>query len=77
MVDGYCGNLKLLDMYIGVLDLLQNAIVVVLPVPVLWGMPKARSTKVSLSCMFGIGIMYGTQNRWLIIFSQRELLTNH
>lgn len=60
MVDGSCGDQRLLDMYIAILNLLQDVAVVILPMPVLWGLQLAKSKKVALSCMFGIGIMYGS-----------------
>lgn len=48
-------------MYIAILNLLQDVVVVVLPMPILWGLQMARSRKVALSSIFGIGIMYGSQ----------------
>ena len=62
LVDGSCGDQKLLDMCIAVLNLLQDIVVVVLPMPVLWGLQIMRRQKVSMSCLFGIGILYGTRN---------------
>lgn len=60
MVGGSCGDQRSLDMYIAILNLLQDVVVVVLPMPILWGLHMARSRKVALSCIFGIGIMYGS-----------------
>lgn len=57
MVDGSCGDQESLDMYIAILNLLQDVVVVVLPMPILWGLQMARGRKVALSCIFGIGIM--------------------
>ena len=61
MVDGFCGDQKSLDMFIAILNLLQDVAVVVLPMPILWGLQMARSRKVELSCIFGLGITYGSQ----------------
>ena len=55
---GYCGNQKSLDLFIGVFNLLMDVTVVVLPMPVLWGLQTAVGKKVVLSGMFGLGIMY-------------------
>lgn len=35
---GYCGDEKALDLFIGVFNLLMDVTVVVLPLPVLWGL---------------------------------------
>lgn len=59
---GFCGNQKALDLDIAVINLLLDVVVVVLPMPVLWRLPLARGKKVALTCMFGIGIMYGIRN---------------
>ena len=52
----------MLDMSIAILNLLQDVVVVVLPMPVLWGLQMATTRKVALSCMFGMGIMYASSN---------------
>lgn len=57
MVDGSCGDQKSLDMFIAIFNMLQDVVVVVLPTPILWGLQMARSKKMALSCVFGIGIM--------------------
>ncbi|CAD6586493.1 MAG: hypothetical protein ASARMPRED_002559 [Alectoria sarmentosa] len=57
LIDGSCGDQKMLDMSIAILNLLQDVVVVVLPMPVLWGLQMATTRKVALSCMFGMGIM--------------------
>lgn len=58
---GYCGNQKSLDLFIGVFNLLTDVTVVVLPMPVLWGLQMAVRKKLVLSSMFGLGIMYAEQ----------------
>ena len=56
---GTCGDQKSLDVYIGVFNLLLDVTVVLLPMPVLWGLQMASSKKVILSGMFGLGVMCG------------------
>ena len=55
---GYCGNQKSLDLFIGIFNLLMDVTVVVLPMPVLWGLQMAVGKKMVLSMMFGLGVMY-------------------
>ena len=54
---GKCGNQKSLDLWIGIYNLLMDVTVVILPMPVLWGLQMAISKKLALSFMFGMGIM--------------------
>lgn len=56
---GYCGDQKSLDLFIGIFNLLMDVAVVMLPMPVLWGLQMAVGKKITLSSMFGLGIMYG------------------
>ena len=78
LVDGSCGDQKSLDMWIAILNLLQDVVTVVLPMPILWGLQIMRKQKMSLSCLFGIGILYGSRNDWLWIpsFGLREADTS-
>ena len=55
---GTCGNQKALDLYIGIVNLLLDVTVVILPMPVLWGLQMAMNKKVVLSFMFGLGVVY-------------------
>ena len=55
---GTCGNQKSLELFIGIFNLLLDVALVILPMPVLWGLQMAISKKVVLSCMFGLGVMY-------------------
>ena len=55
---GYCGDQKSLDLFIGIVNLLMDVTVVVLPMPVLWGLQMAVGKKFTLSGMFGLGVMY-------------------
>lgn len=73
MVDGSCGDQKSLDMYIAILNLLQDVMVVVLPMPILWRLQMAMTKKVALSGIFGIGIMYGFQfDQLLVLLSKQD-----
>ena len=66
-VGGSCGDQKALDLDIAVLNLLLDVVVVVLPMPILWGLQLAKGKKAGLTCMFGIGITYGARNEQLLI----------
>ena len=57
---GSCGEVKALSLHIAIVNLLQDVIVVVLPMPVLWSLRLARARKVALSCIMGLGILYGS-----------------
>lgn len=61
MVGGSCGDQKFLDMYIAIFNLLLDVMVVILPMPILWRLQMARSKKMALSFILGIGIMYGSE----------------
>ncbi|MCJ1457688.1 hypothetical protein MMC28_008057 [Mycoblastus sanguinarius] len=53
---GICGDQQSLDYFIGVFNLLMDITVVVMPMPVLWGLQMAVGKKAVLSVMFGMGI---------------------
>ena len=55
-----CGNEQALTMYTAGLNLLQDVIVVFLPMPILWGLQMAPHKKLGVTCIFGVGILYGT-----------------
>ena len=63
---GKCGDQVRLDLFIGVFNLLLDITVVILPMPVLWGLQMARSKKVILSGMFSLGILYVLSTQTLI-----------
>ncbi len=68
-VKGSCGNQKPLDLYIAIMNLIQDVIVLILPMPILWRLQMAVKKKMSLSYIFGIGIAYGSSlhsNGWRI-----------
>ena len=55
---GACGHQKSLDLFIGIFNLLLDVTVVVMPMPVLWGLKMAVGKKLMLSGMFGMGTAY-------------------
>lgn len=54
---GYCGDQRSLDLFIGIFNLIMDVTVVLLPMPVLWGLQMAMGKKLVLSSMFGLGII--------------------
>lgn len=54
---GSCGDQKSLDLFIGVFNLLMDVAVVILPMPVLWGLQMGVQKKIVLSAIFGMGIV--------------------
>ena len=56
--DGVCGNEKALALYVAVGNLLQDAIIVVLPMGPLLGLQMALHRKFGVCCLFGLGTMY-------------------
>ena len=74
---GKCGDQKSLDLYIGIVNLLLDICVVVLPMPVLWGLQMAISKKLVLSGMFGLGIVYAPPITRALVgpFSLETILT--
>ncbi|KAM0801099.1 hypothetical protein BDR22DRAFT_888768 [Usnea florida] len=57
MVNGSCGDQKSLDMYVAVMNLLLDVEIVILPMPIVWRLRMARSKKMALSGMFGMGVI--------------------
>lgn len=53
---GTCGEQKQFDMFVAVFNLLLDAMTVVLPMPILWGLQMAFGKKVALTLMFGMGV---------------------
>ena len=47
-----------LSLFIAICNFLQDVIIVVLPMPILWNLQMAVSRKVALTGMFGMGIVY-------------------
>lgn len=55
---GRCGDQIALYMAGGIFNLLLDVTVVVLPMPMLWGLQMARRKKVGLTGVFGLGAGY-------------------
>ncbi|KAF6220993.1 hypothetical protein HO133_002674 [Letharia lupina] len=52
-----CGDETKLGLFIAIVNFLQDVIVVVLPMPILWNLQMAVSRKAALTGMFGMGIL--------------------
>lgn len=52
---GKCGGLDRLHMFIGIFNLLLDVCVVVIPMPILWGLKMNMSKKIALTSIFGLG----------------------
>ena len=59
IVGASCGNEQALALYTAGLNLLQDVVVVFLPMPVLWGLQLAPHKKFGVTLMFGVGVAYG------------------
>lgn len=57
MINGSCGDQKSLDMFVAVMNLLLDVEIVILPMPIVWGLKMARCKKMALSGIFGIGVI--------------------
>ena len=69
-----CGNEQALALYTAGLNLLQDIVVVFLPMPVLWGLELAPHKKLGVTLMFGIGIAYEILSFFNLIPPQKEAL---
>lgn len=54
---GHCGNLKKAWLAVAVANLLIDLAIVLLPLPVLWGLQMNTKRKLALSGIFSIGVM--------------------
>ena len=59
MVGASCGNEQALALYTASLNLLQDVVVVFLPMPVLWSLQLAPHKEFGVTLMFGVGVAYG------------------
>jgi hypothetical protein len=57
IVGGYCGDLLSLQLFTAIWNLLMDIAIVVLPMPIVWGLKMKTQRKVGVSLMFGMGIM--------------------
>lgn len=53
---GSCGDQKAFDIFTAGVNLLQDFIVVVLPMPVLWRLQMATSRKLAVTGLFSLGL---------------------
>ncbi|KAL8704957.1 MAG: hypothetical protein Q9201_001903 [Fulgogasparrea decipioides] len=53
--NGKCGDLQSFERYTAVMSLITDAIIVVLPMPMLWGLQMKMQKKVGISIVFGLG----------------------
>lgn len=51
-----CGDNALLDLFAGISNILLDIMMVILPMPMLWGLQMAVSKKLMLSGMFALGL---------------------
>jgi hypothetical protein len=56
-IDGTCANEQMAFLSAGIINLLIDLIVVLLPMPMLWNLQMGLPKKIGLSAMFGIGLM--------------------
>lgn len=52
---GSCGDEKPLDLYASIINLILDALVVILPMPSLWGLQMPLRRKLGVCCLFGLG----------------------
>lgn len=57
IVGGTCGNIPQYYLSTGIVNLLLDVFVVVLPMPMLWGLQMKLSRKVGLTFIFGLGFL--------------------
>lgn len=54
--NGHCGDVFSFENYTALLSFILNLIIVLLPMPMLWGLPLQKNKKIGLSIVFGMGI---------------------
>ncbi|KAL8665828.1 MAG: hypothetical protein Q9202_001950 [Teloschistes flavicans] len=52
---GHCGDVKAFEWFTALWNLVADAMIVCLPMPVLWGLKMRTSKKIGLSLTFGVG----------------------
>ena len=56
--DAKCINLPRFTIVGGVLNLLTDVLILCLPIPMVWGLNTTKTQKVTLTCIFLLGILY-------------------
>ncbi len=57
-IPGQCANVNLAYLIAGITNLCLDALVVVLPMPMLWGLQLPFAKKAGIAGMFGLGALY-------------------
>ena len=57
-IEGHCYNQSEAFEAVGIVNLLTDFFIFVLPMPVLWGLQLPVGKKIGLTATFGIGLMY-------------------
>ena len=55
-INGFCGNQKSLNLFVGVFNIVMDVTTVALPMPVLWGLQTRTRKKLIVAVMFSMGI---------------------
>lgn len=55
--NGNCGNTTLAYEAVGILNLLTDLAIIILPMPLLWSLNLPAAKKLALTAIFGVGIM--------------------
>ena len=55
---GHCGNMLALQRWGAIWNLLMDTAIVVLPMPILWGLTVDRKKKIGVTFVLGTGVMY-------------------
>lgn len=61
-INGFCGDQKSLDLFIGAFNLLMDFTTVALPMPVLWSLQMGTKQKLVITGMFSMGLALVSRN---------------
>ena len=61
-ISGSCGNTIQAYEAFGIINLLIDLAIVILPMPLLWGLQLPIAKKVALTAIFGVGFVYATRS---------------
>jgi len=56
-VKGTCGNRNALWLWVGIINIITDALIVGLPMPMLWGLHLPQGKKLALLSIFGLGTL--------------------
>ncbi|CAG8953634.1 hypothetical protein HYFRA_00010093 [Hymenoscyphus fraxineus] len=74
---GHCGSLSSFELYTAVTSLINDFVIVVLPMPVLWRLQMAKKRKVGLAVVFGMGTLICAMTLVRLLISQYYRLDNY